>query len=1189
MNVPPNQMSMKLPLLKLALYKLAFLMLIVNTITSAQMTASLAMLQSRSPEPAQAIAKPLKDVLNELEREYKVYFTFESSVVKGVVVNREVSPSSNIDETLQQVLFPLNLNYQKISNNYYSIFRQSFDDQNPQTVEPKTKIDSAKYSPPQQEESAKQISATENQKVYRYVVVLRVSGKITDESGVGMPGVNIVEKGTTNGTTTDADGNYVIEVTNENSVLSISFVGYAVQEEVVGNRTEVNVQMIPDIKTLAEVVVIGYGAQEKKNLTAAVSTVNNADLVNRPVTNMSQALQGLAPNLTIQQSSGDPGSVPTINIRGVSSFTNNAPLIMVDGINVGQIGLNNLNPNDVESVSVLKDAASAAIYGSQAGNGVIYITTKKGKNNDKVSVQYSGLYGWQSPTASPKAVEGWEFMTLKNEALNNSGLPPQFTPTQIAQQRAKGSYPWAYDQLVNNTVPQQNHNLSVTGGNQSTTYLLSVGYMDQQSFFNGSLVPADQRFYNRRLNLRSNISTQISKYVRADVNLAYTNGQNRNHSFGDQGILIRDAMRQPRIYPIIDSLGNFAVAPLTSNNVFALLTQGGFKLLQSDNLLGMLNLNIKPIDGLSIDLNSSINYSIFNQQTQIRAFKYAPAYTAVAPPQLNEQFRESWRDMISAFFATVSYEKNFDKHFGKVMVGYRNDYFSDDSYMGTRNYNGTVLDNRYMAGGGFNTNSSGVIQGRITDYVILRNPRLKAINSLFGRLNYAYGNRYLAEFSWRYDGASILAPESRWFFFPSISLGWNITNEQFMEGIKEKIGDVKFRYSIGQLGNSNIDGYEYLARVSYAPGAYNFNNNSVQGTLFSPVNPELQWEKTTMSNYGIDFSSKNNMITASFDYWNRTTDGIYFRPNVPGALGISSPLQNFAKVQSVGWDFTLGARLKTGEMDHQFSVVLGDNANKIITLGPEQILGAGSDLTYINREGFPIGSYYVYQSNGLYQNLDDLNSAPQVPFANNQEVKPGDIRYVDRDENGTIEENDRYIAGNPFPRHTFGFTYGTAWKNFDFQMFWQGVGKREQFLRGDIVEAFHNNEDHAFVQHKDRWTPTNPDATYPRLTSGSALNLNNIAHSDYWLFDTKYLRLKNIQVGYTLPKALIGKIHLENVRVFVSAQNLLTFTPERFAQLGVDPEFTSFDNSVRFDSYNQVAGRNYPNAKTVSVGIDIKF
>jgi TonB-linked SusC/RagA family outer membrane protein len=1176
---------MKLSVLKLIICITAFLMVVTYTIASAQVTASLAMLQSRNAASTRIISRPLKDVLTDFEKRYNVYFTFESSLVRGLVVNKETNQFSTVEEALLQVLSPLNLSYQKISENYYSIFKRSSSGLNPQSFESKNTTDSTF-----QANEKESVSLTSNlpQRVYRYVAVLQVRGTVTDETGVPMPGVNIIEKGTTNGITTDANGSYTIEVANERSVLAISFVGYSTKEEVVGNRTEINVQMTLDIQTLSEIVVVGYGQQEKKNLTAAVSTVSNAQLESRPVTNMSQALQGLAPNLTIQQNSAEPGSVQTINIRGVGSLTDNAPLILIDGINVGALGLNNLNPNDVESISVLKDAASAAIYGSQAGNGVIYITTKSGKRSERVTVQYSGLFGFQRPTTSPQAVEGWEFMTLKNEALNNSGLPPQFTPSQIAEQREKGSYAWAYDEMLNNTVPQQNQNLSVTGGNENTNYLLSVGYMNQQSFYNGSFIPDDQRFYYKRLNLRSNISTQINKFIRADLNLGYTNGVNRTHSFvGGTGILVRDAMRQPRIYPLKDSLGNFAVAPLTSNSVFALLTEGGYKLTETDNLLGALNLNIAPIDGLTFNVSTSINYSIYNEETQIRKFTYAPQFTTAAPPRFNEQFKSSWRDAISAFFATAAYERVFDKHFAKVLLGYRSDHFSNFSYVGTHVFNGTVLDNQYMIGGDFNRDSNGVIVGNINDYASIVNPELKTINSVFGRFNYSFSDRYLAEFTWRYDGASVLAPDNRWFFFPALSVGWRLTNEQFMSNIRDRVGDIKLRYSIGQLGNSNIGGFNYLSRVSYTPGLYSFNNSSVQGTIFSPVNAQLEWERSTMANYGIDIALKNGRINASFDYFDRTTDGIYFTPNVPGTLGQSSPIQNFAEVRSVGWEFTLDARLKTGPINHQFNFNVADNTNKIIRLGQEQILGF--DFNYINKEGHPIGSYLLYKSDGLYQNLNDINEAPTVPFAFNQTVNPGDIRYVDKDNSGVIDGNDRFISGNPFPRYTFGFTYTAGWKNIDFQMFWQGVGERAQYLRGDIVEAFHNNEEHVFVQHLDRWTPTNPDATYPRLTASTSTNANNTAYSDYWLFDTRYLRLKNLQIGYTIPQSLVERIHLQNARIYFSAQNLFTIMPERFAKLGVDPEFTQFDNRLNFTSYNQIAGRNYPNAKTLSLGVDIKF
>jgi TonB-linked SusC/RagA family outer membrane protein len=777
-------------------------------------------------------------------------------------------------------------------------------------------------------------------------------------------------------------------------------------------------------------------------------------------------------------------------------------------------------------------------------------------------------------------------MTLKNEALVNSDLPPQFSPQQIADQRAAGSYPWAYNEFVNNVVPQQNHSLSITGGSNNTTYLLSAGYLNQQSMFNGPYIPDDKRFQYKRYNFRSNISTQLHKILKTDINLAYTHGVNRTHPFAT-GFLVRDAMRTPRIYPIIDEAGNFVVPPLTSNSVFAQLSEGGFKNFQANNLMSVLNVTVTPLENLRVNVNTSVNYSFYNEDIHVREFEYAPEYTTAAPPQLNEQRKSNWSDLTKTFFATAEYEKSFGKHNAKVLAGYRSDYVSNDSYVTAYRVNGVVLDDDYIIGGDFERDQNGNITGDIGTYNDFRNPERKTINSVFGRVNYAFNEKYLAEFTWRYDGASVLAPQNRWFFFPAVSVGWRLTDENFLKPFRDRIGEVKLRYSIGQVGNSNIGGFNYLSRVTYETGHYSFNNASVQGALFSPVNPELEWERSTMSNYGIDVNLFNNSLSMSFDYFNKDTDGIYFTPAVPGTLGIGSPIQNFAEVRNVGWEFVLNWRTITGNVNHVVGFNVADNTNKVIKVGEEQI--RGDDFNFIIKEGFPISSYYLYKSDGFYQNLDDLENAPIVPFANNQRVQPGDIRYVDKNSDGVIDGNDRYILGSPFPRFTFGFNYSATWKNFDFQMLWQGVGKRVQYLRGDIVEAFHNNEEHAFVQHKDRWTPNNADASYPRLTASTSSNSNNTAFSDFWLFDTKYLRLKNLQIGYSLPNTIIGRAGLQHFRIYFSAQNLLTFAPKRFRRLGMDAEFTQFDNKLHYSSYDPIAGRNYPNAKVLSAGVEIKF
>jgi TonB-linked SusC/RagA family outer membrane protein len=1173
----------------------ALLVLIFSsTAASAQITASL-LRQGPASQSAKTLERskdntksqrPLKGFLSAVEKTFHVHFTFESSVVKDKKIGDDVEIQNSLEETLKNALHPLKLRYYKVSDKYYTIFKAE---------------DSHKYEKKSNNTSdnvGDTVSQVEPQHVNQSATVsvlaaIQITGKVIDEAGAGMPGVNVVEKGTSNGTVTDNVGRYSLNVTDENSVLVISFVGYRNAEEVVGSRTEITTQLNPDVQTLTEVVVVGYSTQERKNVTAAVSTINPEQLENRPVTNMYQALQGLAPNLIIQQNVAEPGSVQTLNIRGVGSFTDNSPLIIVDGVNVGSLGLNYLNPNDVESITVLKDAASSAIYGSQAANGVIYVVTKSGQRNEQMSIQYNGMFGLQSPTTTPKAVEGWEFMTLKNEALNNSNLPPQFAPQQIADQRAAGSYPWAYDEFVNNVVPQQNQNLSITGGSKNTSYLLSAGYMNQQSMFNGDYIPRDKRFYYKRYNLRTNISTQLNKVIKTDLNVAYTHGVNRNHPFST-GIMVRDAMRTPRIYPIVDEAGNFVVPPLTSNSVFAQLSKGGFKSTQSNNLLGVLNVTVTPIENLRLNVNTSANYSFYNEELQVREFTYAPQYTTAAPPQFNEQRKSNWSDLTRTFFATLEYERNFGDHNGKVLVGYRSDYVSNYSFVSAYRVNGTVLDDDYIIGGDFTRDQNGNITGNITNYNGITNPERKTINSVFGRVNYAFRDKYLAEFTWRYDGASVLAPDNRWFFFPAVSLGWRVTDENFLKPFRDAVGEVKLRYSIGQVGNSNIGGFNYLSRVIYDPpddqfyqAQYSFNNTATQGVLFSPVNPELEWERSTMANYGIDVNLFNNSLSLSFDYFNKDTDGIYFTPSVPGTLGLSSPIQNFAEVKNVGWEFMLNWRTTTGNINHTVGFNVADNTNKVIRVGEEQILG--SDFNYIIKEGFPISSYYLYKSDGLYQNLDDLENAPSVPFAYNQRVNPGDIRYIDKNSDGVIDGNDRYILGNPFPRFTFGFNYSGTWKNFDFQMLWQGVGKRVQYLRGDIVEAFHNNEEHAFVQHKDRWTPTNPDATYPRLTASTSTNSNNTAYSDYWLFDTKYLRLKNLQIGYSLPESWISKAGIQSLRIYFSAQNLVTFSPKRFRKIGIDAEFTQFDNKLNFSNYDPIAGRNYPNAKVLAAGIDIKF
>ncbi|WP_295122533.1 TonB-dependent receptor [uncultured Chitinophaga sp.] len=1095
----------------------------------------------------------LAEVLEKIEQQAPYVFVFSNDDISAVQKISLNVKDKRLAEVLEMVLSPLDIRYELISDKI--ILKQG------------------------------NVSAAVNSQQEN----VTIKGRVVSDNGEGIPGVNVRLQSMPNiGTVTNEEGNFTLQIPNTevNGTLLFSSVGFTASQIAINGRTTLTVLMSNDSKELGEVVITAYGSQKKKQVTAAISTISTKDIENRPVTNMFQALQGNAPNLTLQQATAEPGAPMVLNIRGVGSLTGNAPLIIIDGVQTGNDGLQNLNPNDVESISVLKDAASSAIYGSQAANGVIYITTKRGKQDQPPAVAYNGMYGWQMPTTLPRQVEGWEYMALKNEALVNSGKTPQYAPQEIADWKTRGSEPAYLREMIRRYTPQQNHSINLTGGGKSSSYLLSLGYVNQGNMLANDYVSDNQDLNYKRYNARANVSVDISKWVKASVNLAYTKSY-FNRQRADIGFLMRDAMRTPRIYAIKDSLGNYVVPALNSNNVFAQLQYGGFNNTDRDNLLGGLDIVISPVNHFKINLNASGNYTINTNNARTNKYSYAPYYTTANPPMYNFSEASSYKDLTTNVYATAEYENTFGKHYVKGQVGVRSDAINEFYGMRASRAGVTNLDPDWAIGGGYIPNPDGTFNyDQIGTYNDIANPALYALNSLFGRVNYVYNDKYLAEFTWRYDGSSKLAPGHRWQFFPAFSLGWRVTDEAFLEDVKDRFGNVKLRYSWGQVGNSNIGGFNYLARVNLSAAKYPFNNTGNAGADFTAFNELLEWEISTMANYGVDVDLFNNALTVSYDFFNKRTTGIYLAQVVPGTAGIGSSIQNVGEVENKGWELAVTYRARTGKFNHNISANLSDNLNRVIKFGQESI--RGSDLTYIIREGFPIASYFGYKSDGLYQNLDDIKGAPKVPFAFNQQVQPGDVRYIDRNKDGTIDADDRFVFGNPFPRYTFGFTYNVSYSNFDFTMFWQGVGKRTQYLRGDIVEAFHNNEDHAMVQHLDRWTPTNPGASYPRLTIGTA-NANNFAYSDYWMFDTKYLRLKNLQLGYTLPKSVTGAVKMQSARVYFTSQNLLTFMPRRFREIGVDPEFTQFDDKLDFRNYNAIAGRNYPNAATFAFGLDIKF
>ncbi|MEZ0542458.1 SusC/RagA family TonB-linked outer membrane protein [Fibrella arboris] len=1139
-------------------YGLLGITLLYQLPAHSQETASV---KNRLERPSSARQRPLRDVLTELERRYKVFFSYESKLVRNIQVSAELPSASSLDATLQQLLNPVNLRSQRMADRYYSIV---VDNSRPTGLLPSRLTDGPLLSlrspssgnVPERDLSSLTFSADK--------AVQPVTGTITDENGGPLVGVSVIERGTSNGTTTNADGRFTLSVAGPQSVLVFSFIGYVTQQQEVGNRSSFDLKLTPDTKSLGEVVVVAYGTQRRSSVTGAVDQVGQQALEGRPVTTVSQALQGVSPNLVVQQGSGEPGAGLNINIRGVSTLGNNSPLVIVDGI-PGSLDV--LNPSDIESISVLKDAGSAAIYGSRSANGVILVTTKKGAKSGKTTVIYNGTFGAQTPTLLRESNEAWEYAMFKNEALVNSGLSPQFTPSQIAQFRQQGSYPWFLTEILKKQAPQQNHNLSVSGGNAQTTYHISVGYLNQSNLLKGP------DFGLNRYNYRMNLTHQIDKVKFTGI-LAYSRNEIKEHAYSTDGLIL-DAARMPRTYPIKDSLGRYVLSPILSeSNPLARLEQGGYRRYDNDNVFGNLTAEWEVFSGFRLrgifggELNGNHQYEFH------RAINYFP-YTG-GTDNVATVKDENYKSLYTNVQALADYTRTFGKSNVSALVGFSNEGFTSQ---------GNGIFKRDVDNDLGTDISRTIIQN--ASYTSNQRTSQNAISSVFGRVNYTFADKYIAEVNFRYDGSSRFAKANRWGFFPSAALAWRITEEAFASNFRNTFGDWKLRTSYGVLGNQNVGDFQYQSTYFNFANAYGFNNTSAAGTGLTLANPDITWERAQTFNLGLDASVWRNKVTFSLDYFNKLTKDILIAPSVPGIFGGSIGDYNAAQVRNQGWEVSATVRHNTGQVRHTLSLNLADSYNKVVSIDGKTNINYLGELAVILREGLPVRSYYGYQSNGYFQNLEQLSAGPRPTFVAPGDLRPGDVRYVDQNGDNLIDEADRVVLGNPFPRYTFGATYTASWKGFDLNLFVQGVGKRSLFLRGEAVEPFHGPFQDAIFKHQsDYWTPTNPDAAYPRLTLGGASRNNWGVGSDRFLQDASYVRLKNLQVGYTLPGRLTNKLGISKLRVYYTGQNMLTLTP---MQVGIDPEATEFNNSLVSTRGNVNSGRVYPNPQFNGIGLDVTF
>lgn len=1007
----------------------------------------------------------------------------------------------------------------------------------------------------------------------------RITGTVKDERGDPVIGATIVDKGNpSHGTVTDIDGQFTFNVSPD-AVLEITYVGYQSQNVSTAGLSTINVVLREDTKALEELVVIGYGTRQRNRVTSAIDQVSTEMFENRASTTAMQALQGASPALVITQRNMNPNdNTMNINIRGVSSINDNSPLIVIDGLISESNTLNHLNPNDIENVSVLKDAGSAAIYGSRASAGVILVTTKRGQKKMTPVIRFNSQAGYQIPVILFRPVTGWENATLRNQAQMNSGMNPSFTPEQIRDlYNHRNEEVWPADQIFNDALQQQ-YNLSVTGGSDNTTYMVSAGYQGQESNFKGD-------FYNQHYNFRANLRSEFGKFVMSST-MAYNRRLEKTIA-GGTGNSIIDVTRIPSYYYYnLKVDGKYMLNDvLTEQNPLAHMEAGGWENKTEDNIIASLNLEYAIIDGLKIrglagwDLTQHERYRRWIEvPLYVRTDMENPARTQNATRD-SDDYNEKRYNLSTQLL--LEFNRSFaEMHNVDALLGVSNESYTKRASQVRWRYTDPDL--------GMPTHEQSTQTGVAGDNQLsIQNTNLRSINSLFGRFGYNYNNLYHADFTFRYDGASRFDKDYRWGFFPSMSLMYRISEADYMSNYKANVGDLKVRTSYGILGNQNVGDYQYMTTYTSKINRYVFDNTAVSGVDFSFGNPELTWEKSATLNLGFDATFFKNSLSVAFDWFNRRTYDMLLAPVVPDVYGRGMSTENFGEMTNKGWETTINYRLTHGAFSHRFGFNLGDQKNKLVKFGPEHI-GGGDQIYTIRREGLPLGAFFGYKTDGFYQSYEEIENGSR--FAGDV-LHPGDRKYVETkaEKTGIITAEDRVVLGNGFPRFTFGFNYDVTWKGIDFSIFAQGVGKRNEVVRGELMEPFHSNYSYNIYQHQlDFWTPTNPNAKYPRLVApGSTSTTNNWGRaSDSFVLNMAYIRVKNVRVGYTIPKNFTEKAGIGKLHIYVNAQNPLTFSKNSF----IDPESSSMgSNAGGRTGVGSNSARNYPTLKYYGIGLDLEF
>lgn len=999
-----------------------------------------------------------------------------------------------------------------------------------------------------------------------------ITGTVVDSNGEAVIGANVLVKGTTNGTITDIDGKFSLEVP-EGAMLLVSYIGYGDYETKVGNQSNLSITLKEDSQALDELVVVGYGTMKKKDLTGAVGAVKGDDLASRRTTQLSTALQGATSGVLVTRDNSAPGATASIKIRGVTTIGETSPLVIIDGV-PGDI--NQVNPEDVENMSILKDAASASIYGSRAAAGVIVITTKRAKEND-LSLNYNFEYGWEMPTKLPQYVGAQRFLEMVNETRyndnNSGGWYQTYSEDQVNNwlkyhETDPDAYPvedWQ-DALLYSSAPRQTHSINIAGGSKVVKTKASFRY-DQ----------TDGLYINRdyeRFMLRVNNDIQINKWMEAHLDVNFSRAKSEEPHRNPMELALRAT---PPIYAIRWTNGMWGDVK-DGENPLAMITDGGTKTTWNNRIGGKAAIDITPIKGLKISGVIAPTYNFDKIKSFVKQVPYTYAndpntvkgYMAAFSTTKLTEYRNDYYDVTTQFFA--NYNKTFGKHDLSVMVGYEDYYAFWENLNASRDqYELTGYPYLDIGPETYRDNS-----GNAEEY---------AYRSLFGRVTYNYDNRYLLQANFRRDGSSRFAPESRWANFPSFSAGWILSEEQFMKNLNwDWLSYLKLRGSWGTLGNERITDINNNDKQNYYPyqSALNFNSALLyKGGVVTSVSTAAQqyyavrnisWETTETWDIGLDANFLNSRLYFAFDYYKKNTRDMLIALEIPKFIGYDNPFVNTGKMQTKGYDLEIGWRDHIGDFSYSVSANLSDFVSKMGDLGGTEFLG-----DQVKMEGSEFNEWYGYVSDGLFQTQEEVDNSPKL----NNNVTVGDIKYVDISgpdgvPDGKISsEYDRVLLGGSLPRYMYGMNLSASYKGFDISMMLQGVGKQNARINREMVEGLKDNwTGFPAILEGNYWSVNNTEeenlnAKYPRLTRTNVEA--NMAMSDFWLFNGRYLRMKSLTVGYTLPSALTKKISMETVRFYVSGNDLFCISNYPY---GWDPE---------------VSVTGYPITMSVLLGVSVNF